>query len=90
MHSFVPIGFNNHVSVDEVEIIFAADAEKLRRFLKKMGVEKNTDMFCDATDGKPVKSCILLKSGRIIASALGSDTFAKRFNNQNKEIEINE
>ncbi len=86
MHSFCPIGFNNHVNVDEVEFVLSADAEKLRRVLKKRGVEKNSEAFCDATDGKPVKSCLLLKSGKIIASALSSDTLAKRFNEQNKEI----
>ena len=90
MHNFSPIGFNNYVCVKEIELIVAADAEKLRRFMKKMGVEKNTDMFCDATDGKPVKSCILLRSGKIIASAIGSETLAKRINEQYKENEDNE
>ena len=90
MHNFSSIGFNNYVSVDEVEFMFAADAEKLRRALKKMGLEKNSEMFCDATDGKPVKTCLVLKSGKVVVSALGADTLAKRFNGQNKEIEGNE
>ena len=79
MNDFLPIGFDAYVNVDKVKLISAIDADKLRREMKKRGIERNGDRFWDACSGKALKTLLLLEDGTIVISAIGSDTLIKRF-----------
>lgn len=79
MIDFLPIGFEAYVNVNKVRLISAIDAEKLRREMKKRGVEKTSERYWDACGGKTIKSTLLLDDGMIVVSAIGADTLIKRF-----------
>lgn len=78
MNRFLHIGFDAFVNVGRVKMIVQADAEKLRRELKKRNIERASSSFWDATCGKEVKSFLLLDDSIIIASAVSAETLIKR------------
>ncbi len=78
MNEFLAIGFDAYVNISKIRLISPTDPEKLRRELKRRNIERNSPGFWDATNGKGVKSLIVLDDSSIVTSALGSETLSKR------------
>ena len=79
MIEMLHIGFDTYVNLNKIKLS-ATDSEKLRRELKRRGIEKSSELLWDAANGKEIKSAVLLDDGMIIASAVNSETLFKRIN----------
>lgn len=80
MNEMLHIGFDTYVNLNKIKLISATDSEKLRRELKRRGIDKSSELLWDAANGKEIKSAVLLDDGMIIASAVNSETLFKRIN----------
>jgi len=80
MNEFLAIGFDAYVNLGKVRVISPTDPDKLRREMKKRNMEKSSPSFWDTSNGKGVKSLLVLDDGFLVTSALGTDTLFKRFN----------
>lgn len=78
MNDFLSIGLGSYVNIGKIRLITQADAEKLRRELKKRQIEKSSSCFWDASGGKGIKSMLMLDDGMIIVSAINADTLNRR------------
>ena len=83
MNDFLLIGFDSYVNLNNVKLICTMEPEKLRREMKRRQIEKGSDKYWDASNGKPMKSILLLNDGMLIISALGADTLIKRISELN-------
>ena len=79
-NKFFDIGAGAYVNSDEVEFILDTNAGKVRRFIKKYGIDRNTSQVFDATSTDEIKSMIFLKSGKIALSNMRATLLVKRAN----------
>lgn len=79
-NKFFDIGAGAYVNSDEVEFILDTNAGKVRRFIKKYGIDRNTTQVFDATSTDEIKSMIFLKSGKIALSNMRATLLVKRAN----------
>ena len=63
-----------------MEFILDTNAGKVRRFIKKYGIDRNTTQVFDATSNEEIKSMIFLKSGKIALSNMRATLLVKRAN----------
>jgi hypothetical protein len=82
MSNFVQVGFNNMLSVNQIETIAIPDSAPIKRSINE---HKNADRLTDLTCGRKVKSVIFLVSGSIVLSALAPDTIIGRISSQSSE-----
>ncbi len=85
MNRFVHVGFECYVEVSKIVIILPLEKDKLWRELKKRDVDKNSDAFWNACGGKEAKSLLCLTNGVYVASAINTQTLARRINEQTNE-----
>lgn len=64
--------------------IFSILIPKIHRLYQRL---KSTDKLIDATNGKPMKSLIILEDGSGVLSAMNALTISKRLNDQPEEGE---
>ena len=81
---FINIGFGNLVNPDKVYAIVNPDAAPIRRLIT---TAKDAGTLIDASQGRKTKSVLVLEDGRILLSALQSDTIGKRMNQSADERE---
>lgn len=79
-NKFSDIGAGAYVNSDEVEFILDTNAGKVRRFVKKYGIDRNATQVFDATSTDEIKSMIFLKSGKIALSNMRATLLVKRTN----------
>lgn len=79
-NKFFDIGTGAYVNSDEVEFILETNAGKVRRFIKKYSIDRNTAQIFDATSNEEIKSMIFLKSGKIALSNMRETLLVKRGN----------
>lgn len=79
-NKFFDIGAGAYVNSDEVEFILDTNAGKVRRFIKKYSIDRNTTQVFDATSTNEIKSMIFLKSGKIALSNMRATLLVKRAN----------
>lgn len=78
------IGPNCYVNSEEIEAIIPPESAPVKRMISD---KKDSDMCIEATYGKRVKSVIILKSGKIVLSAVTPETLSERFKKlRNAEI----
>lgn len=86
---FINIGNKNFTNVDKIKHIIAADADKVRRFLKKHNLDRASMQVTDATGDKEIRSMLLLDDNSITLSSVSSTALSKRASAY-MEIEDNE
>lgn len=79
MNEFLHVGFDAYVNVAKIRIIVPADAEKVRRELKKREIDKNSTLFWNTAPGRDPKSLIIFTDGMFVASAVSAETLVKRY-----------
>ncbi|MEE8835456.1 MAG: DUF370 domain-containing protein [Eubacteriales bacterium] len=77
MSRLMNIGFGNAVNTDRVLAAVNPDAAPVRRMVSSA---RERDMLIDATQGRKTKSVLVMTDGRLVLSALQTDTIMKRFN----------
>ena len=75
---FINIGNKNFTNIDKIKHIIAADADKVRRFLKKHNLDRASMQVVDATGEKEVRSMLLLDDNSITLSSVSSTALSKR------------
>lgn len=78
MNEFLHIGFDAYVNAGKILLIMQADADKVRREMKKRNIEKTSPAFWDATNGKEAKSFLLLENATVVVSGVSAETLVKR------------
>lgn len=82
MKEFVNAGTNSFIAVDEIESISPPESSPIKRLVNHA---KDENMCVELTYGRRVKSVIILKSGKILLSALLPQTIAERIASKNCE-----
>ena len=75
---FINIGNKNFTNVDKIKHIIAADADNVRRFLKKHNLDRTSMQVIDVTGDKEVRSMLLLDDNSITLSSVSSTSLSKR------------
>ena len=73
----INIGFGNTVNSDKVLSVVSPVAAPVRRLVS---AAKEEGCLIDATQGRKTKAVIILEGGRVLLSALQTETIARRFN----------
>ncbi len=77
---FISVGKKAYVNADKVCFILSADADKVRRILKRYGVEKNSDQVVDLTGDQETRSMLILEDRSIGLSNVNAQVLARRAN----------
>ena len=83
-NEMIHIGNSAFVPLDKIRVIIPADAGKVRRILKRKGIDQNSDRFWDTTSGLETRALIVLDNGMLVTSFVTSNAIVKRIN-QNKD-----
>lgn len=86
-NEMIHIGNSAFVPLDKIRVIVPADAGKVRRILKRKGIDQNSDRFWDTTSGLETRALIVLDNGMIVTSFVTSNAIVKRIN-QNNDLEV--
>ena len=86
-NEMIHIGNSAFVPLDKIRVIIPADAGKVRRILKRKGIDQNSDRFWDTTSGLETRALIVLDNGMIVTSFVTSNAIVKRIN-QNNDLEV--
>lgn len=76
--NYVNIGDRVNISMDRIVCIMDADSEKVRRLLKRHGLERSSSQVIDATSNKGTKSLLILDDGQLALSNLSANVIIKR------------
>lgn len=71
----IHVGFGNILAVNKVVAIVTPGSAPIKRLVEQAG---GSGMLIDVTNGKKTKTIIIMDSGHIVLSALGSKTIAAR------------
>lgn len=82
MRQFVNVGTNSFVSVDEIESISPPESAPIKRMVS---LAKDENRCVEINYGKRVKSVIVMKSGKVMLSAMLPQTIAERIAAKNCE-----
>lgn len=82
MKGFVNVGTNSFVSVNEIETISPPESAPIKRMVN---LAKDENRCIEVTYGKRTKTVIVLKSGKVVLSALLPQTIAERIAVKNCE-----
>lgn len=82
MKSFVNVGTNSYISVNEIESVSPPESAPIKRMVN---LAKDENRCVEVNYGKRVKAVIVLKSGKIFLSALLPQTIVERIAAKNCE-----
>lgn len=82
MRQFVNVGTNSFVSVSEIESISPPESAPIKRMVS---LAKDENRCVEINYGKRVKSVIVMKSGKVMLSAMLPQTIAERIAAKNCE-----
>ena len=82
-NEMIHIGNSAFIPLDKIRIIIPADAGKVRRILKRKGIDQNSDRFWDTTSGLETRALIVLDNGMIVTSFVSANAIVKRINQKN-------
>ena len=82
-NEMIHIGNSAFVPLDKIRVIVPADAGKVRRILKRKGIDQNSDRFWDTTSGLETRALIVLDNGMIVTSFVSANAIVKRINQKN-------
>lgn len=83
VNEMIHIGNSAFISLDKIRVIIPADAGKVRRILKRKGIDQNSDRFWDTTSGLETRALIVLDNGMIVTSFVSANAIVKRINQKN-------
>lgn len=86
-NEMIHIGNSAFIPLDKIRVIVPADAGKVRRILKRKGIDQNSDRFWDTTSGLETRALIVLDNGMIVTTFVTSNAIVKRIN-QNNDLEV--
>ena len=87
VNEMIHIGNSAFIPLDKIRVVVPADAGKVRRILKRKGIDQNSDRFWDTTSGLETRALIVLDNGMIVTSFVTSNAIVKRIN-QNNDLEV--
>lgn len=76
----INIGNKSFVIYDQINVIIAADADKVRRLFIKWKIDRDSPKVVNLTSDKETRSLIILKDGMCILSSVNSTVLQKRIN----------
>ena len=82
-NEMIHIGNSAFIPLDKIRVISPADAGKVRRILKRKGIDQNSDRFWDTTSGLETRALIVLDNGMIVTSFVSANAIVKRINQKN-------
>lgn len=68
-----------YVDFGKVKAIIPADADKVRRYIKRKGIDKNSEKFLDLSSEKEIKSMMIFDDGSVAVSSQLVNTLIKRY-----------
>ena len=83
VNEMIHIGNSAFIPLDKIRVIVPADAGKVRRILKRKGIDQNSDRFWDTTSGLETRALIVLDNGMIVTSFVSANAIVKRINQKN-------
>lgn len=83
VNEMIHIGNSAFIPLDKIRVIIPADAGKVRRILKRKGIDQNSDRFWDTTSGLETRALIVLDNGMIVTSFVSANAIVKRINQKN-------
>ena len=86
-NEMIHIGNSAFIPLDKIRVVVPADAGKVRRILKRKGIDQNSDRFWDTTSGLETRPLIVLDNGMLVTSFVTSNAIVKRIN-QNNDLEV--
>ena len=75
MKNFVNVGTNSFIAVDQIESVSPPESAPIKRMVSQA---KDENRCIEVTYGKRVKSVIVLRSGKIVLSAILPQTIVER------------
>ena len=82
MKSFVNVGTNSYIAVNEIESVSPPESAPIKRMVN---LAKDENRCVEVNYGKRVKAVIVMKSGKIFLSALLPQTIVERIAAKNCE-----
>lgn len=82
-NEMIHIGNSAFIPLDKIRVIIPADAGKVRRILRRKGIDQNSDRFWDTTSGLETRALIVLDNGMIVTSFVSANAIVKRINQKN-------
>ena len=82
-NEMIHIGNSAFIPLDKIRVIVPADAGKVRRILKRKGIDQNSDRFWDTTSGLETRALIVVDNGMIVTSFVSANAIVKRINQKN-------
>lgn len=76
----INIGNKSFVIYDQINVIIAADADKVRRLFIKWKIDRDSPKVVNLTSDKETRSLIILKDGMCVLSSVNSTVLQKRIN----------
>ena len=81
----INIGNKSFVIYDQINVIIAADADKVRRLLIKWKIDRDSPKVVNLTSDKETRSLIILKDGMCVLSSVNATVLQKRINGGSAE-----
>lgn len=81
----INIGNKSFVIYDQINVIIAADADKVRRLFIKWKIDRDSPKVVNLTSDKETRSLIILKDGMCILSSVNATILQKRINGGSAE-----
>ena len=76
----INIGNKSFVIYDQINVVIAADADKVRRLFIKWKIDRDSPKVVNLTSDKETRSLIILKDGMCVLSSVNSAVLQKRIN----------
>ena len=76
----INIGNKSFVIYDQINVVIAADADKVRRLFIKWKIDRDSPKVVNLTSDKETRSLIILKDGMCILSSVNATILQKRIN----------
>ena len=83
----INVGQKSFINLADLEVVVAAGADKVKRYLDKHRIEKDSERVVNLTSDKETRSMILMKTGKIILSSVNSVSLAKRVNTGSGQLD---
>ena len=81
----INIGNKSFVIYDQINVVIAADADKVRRLFIKWKIDRDSPKVVNLTYDKETRSLIILKDGMCILSSVNATILQKRINGGSAE-----
>ena len=81
----INVGNKSFVIYDQINVVIAADADKVRRLFIKWKIDRDSPKVVNLTSDKETRSLIILKDGMCVLSSVNSTVLQKRINGGSAE-----